>query len=56
MKLSKTKVFAAIWAVIALATAQGWIHLTPECIETLKAILGAGVAFGIRDALGRIGA
>lgn len=53
--VSKTKVFASLWAIAAIAQSQGWIHLSPQCLETLQALLGTGVVFGVRDAIAKHG-
>lgn len=55
MNVSKTKVFAALFAILTVFQAQGFIHLSPGCLETLQALFGAGVAFGLRDAVEKVG-
>lgn len=55
MKFSKTKVFAAIFALLSALQAGGVIHLNPDILAYIQQALGAGMVWGVRDAIAKNG-
>lgn len=55
MGVSKTKTFASLLVIIAGLQSSGIIHLSQECLEFTKLLLGSGIAWGLRDAIGKQG-
>ena len=55
MKFSKTKLFAGIFALLSALQAGGVIHLSPEILAYIQQVLGAGMVWGVRDAIAKNG-
>ena len=51
--MGKTKLCSALLALITSLSAFGVIHLTPEQLQALQALLGCGVVWGFRDAIAK---
>lgn len=51
--MGKTKLFAALFAVVTALNSFGVIHLTPEQLQGLQALLGGGIIWGFRDAIAK---